>query len=87
MCIGFYTLTGSEELAANNAYLQLPTASVSLLSRPLKLVFEDETTGVNGINVTSSKENNIFYDLHGRRVINLTQGLYIINGKKVLINR
>lgn len=85
--VGFYTLTGSEELAANKAYLQLPTASVSLLSRALKLVFEDETTGVNGINVTSSKENNIFYDLHGRRVINLTQGLYIINGKKVLINR
>ena len=30
-------------------------------------------------------EENIYYDLSGRRVENPVQGIYIVNGKKVLV--
>ena len=29
----------------------------------------------------------VVYDLQGRRVVNPTKGLYIVNGKKVFINK
>ena len=35
--------------------------------------------------VVSEVEDNIYYDLSGRRVENPTQGIYIVNGKKVLV--
>ena len=85
--IGFYTLSESGELAANKAYLQLPTASVASLSRAMRLVFADDITGIDEKKAATKKEDNIFYDLQGRRVDNPTQGLYIVNGKKVFINK
>ena len=85
--IGFYTLSESGELAANKAYLQLPTASVASLSRAMRLVFADDITGIDEKKAETKKEDNIFYDLQGRRVDNPTQGLYIVNGKKVFINK
>lgn len=44
----------------------------------------DEPTGVN--EVISKKEDvkGTYYDLSGRRVMNPTKGLYIVNGKKIL---
>jgi hypothetical protein len=30
------------------------------------------------------KKDNAVYDLQGRRVVNPTKGLYIVNGKKVI---
>ena len=30
-------------------------------------------------------EESVYYDLMGRRVLNLTNGIYIVNGKKVVI--
>ena len=35
--------------------------------------------------VITEVEDNIYYDLSGRRVENPTQGIYIVNGKKVLV--
>ena len=35
--------------------------------------------------VINEVEDNIYYDLSGRRVENPTQGIYIVNGKKVLV--
>ena len=29
--------------------------------------------------------DNVYYDLSGRRVMNPTKGLYIVNGRKVII--
>lgn len=31
------------------------------------------------------KDSNIYYDITGRRVLNPTKGIYIVNGKKVLV--
>ena len=39
----------------------------------------------DGIENVVINENSVIYDLTGRKVNNATKGIYIINGKKVLI--
>lgn len=41
-------------------------------------------TGIHAI-VQDSKNANVIYDLQGRRVYKPTKGIYVINGKKILI--
>ena len=54
-------------------------------SMQMRLVEEDDTTGVDNIEMTEEKMDNIIYDLQGRRVFEPQAGnLYIINGNKVL---
>ncbi len=52
-------------------------------ARSIKLVFDDETS----IQTMSAgqKQPELIYDLQGRRVAQPTKGLYIVNGKKVVI--
>jgi hypothetical protein len=44
---------------------------------------EEETTGVNEVITTNN--TNEYFDLQGRKVAQPTKGLYIVNGKKVVI--
>ena len=87
--IGFYTLSESGELAAGKAYLQMPTANVPAgdsEARCFILDFENgDATGIGFTRVTTPKEDGVYYDLMGRRVKKPTKGIYIFNGKKVLI--
>lgn len=48
------------------------------------IVEDNDPTGINNVNV-ETKKGNIVYDLQGRRVSNPTKGIYIVNGKKVLV--
>ncbi len=81
--IGFYTLSSEGELAAGKAYLQLPTASVAGV-KYLKLYFdEDGETGIAEVEKPDTAKE--FYNLQGQRVSQPRQGLYITNGKKVLM--
>ena len=78
----FRKVTASE-LAANKAYL--PAASVAG-ARSLSVVFDDnEMTGMSDVRSKTSEVRNKYYDLSGRRVAQPTKGLYIMNGKKVVI--
>lgn len=55
-------------------------------ARALTLSFEDETTGIS--ETMSAKHvfgEGEYFDLSGRRVAQPTKGLYIMNGKKVVI--
>ena len=49
--------------------------------------FDATSTGVDSINAQDSEENadDKVYDLQGRRVANPVKGIYIVNGKKVLM--
>ena len=80
--VGFYTLSSSGELAAGKAYLQLPTASVSNV-KAINLIFDDDDpTALQGIeDYTTAKD---IYNLQGQKVSAPGNGLYIINGKKIL---
>jgi len=42
-------------------------------------------TGIEIINDDARDQQPIYYDLQGRRVKNPTKGLYIMNGKKILV--
>ena len=42
-------------------------------------------TGIEDVKAESGEENGIYYDLNGRAVENPANGIYIIDGKKVLV--
>ena len=52
-------------------------------ARALTLSFDDEATAISSIE--AAKADNGYYNLSGQRVENPTKGLYIVNGKKVII--
>lgn len=56
-------------------------------ARSLRIVFEDEMTGIRSMNSEPCTTNSAVFDLQGRRVTNgqLMKGLYIQNGKKMIL--
>lgn len=76
---GFYKLSASGTIGANKAYL------VSGAGAPEFFGFDGNTTSISEIEKMRNVENETFYDLQGRRVAQPTKGLYIVNGKKVVI--
>ena len=82
--IGFYPVGEEGTLAAGKAYLQLPSSVSS--AKGFTLSFEDETTGISdNYEVEIMNSDAAVYDLQGRKVKNPSKGLYIVNGKKVVI--
>ena len=83
----FHPISGGS-VATTKAYLHCttdPTAGAPGASRSLAISFGDETTGISQIeNRTMNAENNVF-NLSGQRVSKPTKGLYIVNGKKVIL--
>ena len=82
--LGFYLLDPSQgaTLAAHKAFLAVPKTG----GAPQFIGFGG-TTGIDAtLNDNGQMINdNVIYDLSGRRVMNPTKGLYIINGKKVVV--
>ena len=71
--------TTSGDLAAHKAYLPAGASAREFLS------FEEgETTGIETVKA-SQKMNGEFFNLAGQRVAQPTKGLYIVNGKKVIM--
>jgi len=83
----FVKITDAVTVNPFRAYMELP-ASESL-ARVLDLNFgEGGATGIGSLtpNPSTIGEGNVgFYDLQGRRVLYPKKGLYILNGKKVII--
>ena len=77
--VGFYRWVGDASLVSGRVYLA-PTASSA--REYLSFLFDDETAGINNVNVN---HNDNYYDLQGRHVEHPKRGLYIVNGKKVFI--
>lgn len=61
------------------AYLVAPATAPDTYS----IVWSDIPSGIQQIKV--GRNDNIYYDLSGRRVLYPRKGLYIVNGKKVVI--
>ncbi len=84
---GFYKLTTSHTLAAHKAYLETSTdiAPATQHAR-IAFVFEEDATGITHLNHSAHQGRDIF-DLQGRRVSGKpSKGLYIVNGKKTVLN-
>ena len=78
--VGMREYTGSS-LRAYSAYLD----ASDVAARTLTFDFGGEATAISGIEAQMFMKNNKFYNLNGQRVENPTKGLYIVNGKKVVI--
>ena len=74
--------------AYNNAYLYVPVGRKDFYAKTLPwsnfIIKEMDFTGIDDVK-EQTIESNVVYDLGGRVVENPTKGIYIINGKKVLI--
>ena len=81
----FKRYTGAT-FAANKAFFQADGDTVE--SSVFTITFDDEngeTTSIKGVEAQKFMENNKFYNLNGQEVQNPTKGMYIVNGKKVII--
>ena len=77
--IGFYkTSAESFTVGANTAYLPAEVSARDFIG------FENETTGIKQVE-DSSMHVESFYNLAGQRVAQPNKGLYIVNGKKVVV--
>ena len=90
---GFYYQTGRDgnsiKLPAHRAGLKLSASGPDFApAKELIFNFDDATTtGVNTVQPAVEKKNDVIYDLQGRRVTNPSRGIYIVNGKKVVISK
>lgn len=77
--LGFYKVyAGGSWCAAGTAYLSVPSQQAP------EYIVLGETTGIANVNRENVSDNQ-YYMLDGRRVAQPTKGLYIVNGKKVII--
>lgn len=83
--LGFFKVnTAGSWCAAGTAYLKVATVNASRQFFGL----DDETTGIEAVDVkpeTVKEGAREYYNLNGQRVMNPSKGLYIVNGKKVII--
>jgi hypothetical protein len=69
-------------LAAGKCWIELEKSPNN--ARALSIVFDGETTGISSVKTAATIEGNC-YDLSGRRVAKPTKGLFIVNGKKIVV--
>ena len=69
----------------NKAYITLDEIKV-VGARAMNFIsFDDEATGINSVNRETVNNNGEYFNLAGQRVAQPTKGLYIVNGKKIVI--
>ena len=87
----FYLCSDNSIIGAGEAYLQIPTVWLPVAaSKTLDIRFDEgEFTDIddvlNEVKGENIKLKGVCYDMQGRVVENPTSGIYIINGKKVLV--
>ncbi len=82
--IGFWW--GAEDgaafvVGANKAYLAVPETEGARMS----FWMGNESSGIADAVLAAKGSDRVVYDLQGRRVKNVAKGLYIVDGKKVLV--
>ena len=92
---GKVTSNNGSQLKATpgKAYLEVKVAKSASGSAPIRgfvIGEDDNTTGIdvitiNGIDINDSKVDDSVYDLMGRKVCKPAKGIYIKNGKKIII--
>ena len=80
--VGFYLLNSGQKVRAGKAYLNTGSGSPG---SPSFIGIGDDTTGIDEVSSKTEEVRSDYYDLQGRRVAQPTKGLYIVNGKKVIV--
>jgi len=80
--VGFYKLESGKTVGVGKAYLTYGDGGGA---DAREFISFDEATALTQVKSEKRIVNSEVYDLQGRRVVNPTKGLYIVNGKKVVI--
>ena len=78
--VGFYLWTGSSALSAGKIYMQIPTGGAREF-----FSLDGEASGIDSLLTNNGEVKGEVYSLSGQRVAQPAKGLYIVNGKKVII--
>lgn len=81
--VGFYKLSSTGYISANKAYLVYNNAANG--TAQAFFAFDSAVTEVEVNKADANEDEHKVYDLHGRRVAKPANGLYIVNGKKVIM--
>ena len=86
--MGFYHYTGTS-LTHNKAFMVIDNSAVPAGAKIFLGYQGGTTTGIEDVNTDATQQHtDAIYDLQGRRVAKpMKGGIYIINGKKVLITK
>ena len=79
----FGQLTNGITISGNKAYLK-GVETTDNEAKTLNIVLSDETTGISNVDVSTTKSQP-YYSLQGVKTSNPRKGLYIQNGKKIII--
>ena len=60
-------------------------AELASTAKALSLVFGDDVTAINAVSNIERQASETYYNLQGQRVSEPKQGIYVVNGKKVLV--
>ena len=84
--VNFYWVMNPGQIAAHKCWLEFTKdAPADPSGAPaLDIVIGEGTTHINAT-LSDQVNDNVIYDLSGRRVVNPTTGLYIMNGKKFVV--
>ena len=78
---GFYNLSVAKTVAKGKAYLEYTSSSApDFIGIDL-----ENPTGISTIQMNTTMSKDGIYNLSGQRVVSPSKGLYIMNGKKVII--
>lgn len=80
--IGFYKNSNAFTVRANSAYL--PAEAVETAGARAFIGFDDDTTGIAEVN-TQKEDAKRMFDLQGRKVTKTAKGLYVVDGRKVVV--
>ena len=58
-------------------------AKKGMIIKQVAVIPAEEPVGING--VYAADNNNVIYNLSGQKVMKAQKGLYIVNGKKVVL--
>lgn len=82
--VAFFRWAEGYSLAKGRVYLNTGTSAPAFLSIDLGNN-DGETTGIQELKNSKIEELNPYYNLRGQRVTQPTKGLYIVNGRKVVV--
>lgn len=83
----FFAVANESTLAKGKAWLQTATQLTpgDAGARGISIIFDDNTTNIKDVISLQAKGRGDYYNLAGQRVKQPTKGLYIVNGKKIMI--
>ena len=82
--LGFYKNANAFTVGANTAYLPANFAGGGASAREF-FSLDDDATAISEAKSQQPMANGLFFDLQGRKVAQPQKGLYIVNGKKVVM--